>query len=429
MKIKIFFCLVLLSAITVLSGGTASEAATITNIHSGDCFQSANPISIEVAPGCYTSREDFCYIRVYDENSNLVFNYDVAYTDSVNTITASFLPEKAGKYTISTCSYYYYTVGNSENISLSSSKDNATINVTGSKQVEASKPKLKASPNGSGTVTLSISGLMNGYEVYRADSKKGKYKKIGTAELSGYIDSALEQKTYYYKVRGTVKFGKKTYYTKYSSPVKADASISGLKTEISVSLSNDNNVVISVISEQKAEGYKYYRANAKTGKYYLIKTTTDSSFTDEKAGNKLYNYKAVPYVTLKGKKKTGSASNIVSFTKNDPAKPGRPKLSIRQATYEDGTTAKGRIIISFNRTKNTDFYKLYVSTDGGKTYKYENLGWNIKKDSEIEGSRLDGWWFNAKSGEKIYYRLSSGSQSFQNGEYENFSEPVSFTAE
>lgn len=56
------------------------------------------------------------------------------------------------------------------------------------------------------------------YEVYRATSKKGKYKKIGTLKKTTYTDKkATGGKKYYYKVRVCKKINKKNYYSSYSA--------------------------------------------------------------------------------------------------------------------------------------------------------------------------------------------------------------------
>lgn len=64
-----------------------------------------------------------------------------------------------------------------------------------------------------------ISGV-KGYQIYRATSKDGKYKKVGTASSSKtiYVDASMaDGKTYYYKVRAYKKVNGKNKYSKYSS--------------------------------------------------------------------------------------------------------------------------------------------------------------------------------------------------------------------
>ncbi|MBQ3520800.1 MAG: hypothetical protein IJA50_02740, partial [Firmicutes bacterium] len=60
----------------------------------------------------------------------------------------------------------------------------------------------------------------NRYEVWRATSEKGTYKKIGTTKNKYYTDKkATKGKTYYYKIKGYRTFGKTTAKTNYSNVV------------------------------------------------------------------------------------------------------------------------------------------------------------------------------------------------------------------
>ena len=64
----------------------------------------------------------------------------------------------------------------------------------------------------------------DGYVIYRATSKSGKYKKLATVSKSktSYINTGLTcGKTYYYKLRAYDKQNGKTVYSKYSAVVSA----------------------------------------------------------------------------------------------------------------------------------------------------------------------------------------------------------------
>lgn len=66
----------------------------------------------------------------------------------------------------------------------------------------------------------------SGYKVYRATSKKGKYKCVKTAssKTTSFISKKLKKnKKYYYKVCAFVKSGKKTYNGAYSTVVMKKA--------------------------------------------------------------------------------------------------------------------------------------------------------------------------------------------------------------
>ena len=57
-----------------------------------------------------------------------------------------------------------------------------------------------------------------GYQVYRATSKNGKYKRIATTTKTSYTDKSVKGgRKYYYKVRTYRKTGGKNYYSSQSS--------------------------------------------------------------------------------------------------------------------------------------------------------------------------------------------------------------------
>lgn len=66
----------------------------------------------------------------------------------------------------------------------------------------------------------------SGYKVYRATSKKGKYKCVKTAssKTTSFTNKKLKKnKKYYYKVCAFVKSGKRTYNGAYSTVVMKKA--------------------------------------------------------------------------------------------------------------------------------------------------------------------------------------------------------------
>ena len=83
-----------------------------------------------------------------------------------------------------------------------------------SKLQKVSKKKVK--------LTWSKVPRAAGYEIYRAEGKNGKYKKIKTIKNSKtvkYTDSKKlkKGKTYFYKIRAYKKAKGKTYYSAYSA--------------------------------------------------------------------------------------------------------------------------------------------------------------------------------------------------------------------
>ena len=97
--------------------------------------------------------------------------------------------------------------------------------------VKASSTKINAPEN----VKASVSGVANAkikwssvegakkYTIYRATSKKGKYKKVGTSKSTSFKNKDLTRgKTYYFKVvaNGEDSNSKKSVYAKVSIPSK-----------------------------------------------------------------------------------------------------------------------------------------------------------------------------------------------------------------
>ena len=70
------------------------------------------------------------------------------------------------------------------------------------------------------TITLGRVADADGYQIYRATSKKGKYSKIATLlseeELLSYIDKTKKGKTYYYKVRAYKVINESRVYGPYT---------------------------------------------------------------------------------------------------------------------------------------------------------------------------------------------------------------------
>lgn len=99
-----------------------------------------------------------------------------------------------------------YTPSNSANTIKMDLGKSKIIKVSSNKQKRITIPWKKVSK-------------ADGYQIYRAASKKGKYKKIKTvkASVKKYTDKVSSGKTYYYKIRAYKKSGGKVVYGKFSS--------------------------------------------------------------------------------------------------------------------------------------------------------------------------------------------------------------------
>lgn len=158
---------------------------------------------------------------------------------------------------------------------------------------------------------------VTGYKVYRATSKKGKYKLVKTikkASTDSMTDKKLTTgKTYYYKVLPYQKAGKNTINGSDSAIVKAKI-VPSEPILVSVKNSAAKKAVIKWKKVSGASGYEIYRATSKNGKYKKVKVITKGktvSYTDSKlAKGKSYYYKIRAYRTVKGKKVYSSYSDV-----------------------------------------------------------------------------------------------------------------------
>lgn len=90
----------------------------------------------------------------------------------------------------------------------------------------AKPTKLSAKANDNVSITLQWTAAkkVNGYQVYTAGSKSGKYTLLATTSAAKYTHSNLKSgKTYYYKVRAYKTVKKKKQYSGYTAVVQATA--------------------------------------------------------------------------------------------------------------------------------------------------------------------------------------------------------------
>lgn len=115
-----------------------------------------------------------------------------------------------------------------------------------------------------------MSGV-DGYQIYRATSKSGKYAKIATVKgASGatYTDTGRTCGTrYYYKLRAYKKIGGKTVYGKYSAVLSAYAKPAKVKVTDAYASSNSvETIAVSFTTVRGATDYEAQINQIKNGK-------------------------------------------------------------------------------------------------------------------------------------------------------------------
>lgn len=132
------------------------------------------------------------------------------------------------------------------------------------------------------SVKLSWQSFSNitGYEVWRATSKNGTYKKLGvnTKSPAWENDELTIGTKYYYKVRTYKKSNGKTTYGEYSDPVVGMTAVLA-PANIKASAAS-GGIKLSWTAPKNAEGYEITRATSANGTYKKVGTATTASFVD-----------------------------------------------------------------------------------------------------------------------------------------------------
>ena len=165
-------------------------------------------------------------------------------------------------------------------------------------------------------LSWSKSSRAEGYRVYVATTKTGKYKYL--KQLSGgtnttNISTGLQTgKTYYYRVRAyDIVGGSVKIFSSYTS--KLGAKPKPAKPKNMTLKAGSKKVAVSWSKVKGATRYQIYRATSKSGKYTRIATIKGTKITNKKLKKgKNYYYKVRAYRTEKGKRTYGSFCAVAS---------------------------------------------------------------------------------------------------------------------
>lgn len=250
-------------------------------------------------------------------------------------------------------------------------------------QVKAITPKnVKAASYSYTKIKLTwdkIEGV-DGYKVYRAISKGGKYSLVKTttsANTLSYINTGRTTgKTYYYKVRGYKKIGRTTYYTKYSA--------------VTSTYARPNKVVITkvnCISEWKvriywnkvagATGYQVYRSKKGADNWKLYKTVSNkysyaTNFLEGDTDFTTWEWKVRAYRTVNGKKVYGYFSAPKEYV------PDWTIDEIYEELWKYGESLKFPLYEYANPDgSDNENGEVIVPKKDGSTYHFKNIkGWS-----------------------------------------------------
>ena len=210
----------------------------------------------------------------------------------------------------------YVRVGNKDYESAYSKVANAT-------PIQPVVTNLKASATTDTSITVSYTKSANAtsYEIFRATSKNGSYKKVATTKSTSYKNTGLKSNTkYYYKVRAVRKIGKKEYRSAYSDVLQATTKkpAPALTTKPAVPKitkieGHSKRVTMNWSTVKNVSGYEIYRSTSKNGTYKLV-TRKSPTYVNNTglAANTRYYYKVRSYSEINKKKYYSKYSEIKS---------------------------------------------------------------------------------------------------------------------
>ena len=172
-----------------------------------------------------------------------------------------------------------------------------------------------------GKPTLHWNKLQNAvsYQVYRADSKDGKYVRVFTTKGLTYTHISAEAgKTYFYKVKALFADGTNQFSESVSATFRP---VSVNFAPVAGNRDTDGKPTLHWNKLQNAVSYQVYRADSKDGKYVRVFTTKGLTYTHVSAQlDKTYYYKV--------KAVFSDGSTVFSEILSNTCTCGRPEVTV-----------------------------------------------------------------------------------------------------
>ena len=226
-----------------------------------------------------------------------------------------------------------------------------------------------------------LSGV-DGYQIYRATSKSGKYAKIATvkgASSATYTDTGRTCGTrYYYKLRACKKIGGKTVYSKYSAILSAYAKPA--KVKVTDAYAPSNSVITIRVDFKTVRGATDYEIQLnqikKNGKETGFRSYT---YNDEGVKRTFTTYKKFLAI-LKKQHPSGYVS--IAYTEN--GKHLSKKMTVEQ--YAEESIGKNQAQIELVQDDSIYEFRVraYRKVNGRKVYGAWSEPYTLKETVDID---------------------------------------------
>lgn len=241
-----------------------------------------------------------------------------------------------------------------------------------------------AAPSNAG-VTLSwneVNGAQ-GYQIYRSDTLKGSYQRVATvsgAAVTVYTDSSTSPaSSYYYKVRGYLKFGSNNYFGGFSKVITTFTSPDSVQN-LTAKPVGTTSITLTWDKVENSDGYRIYRYDEGTKKFVKLTTITKgnkTSYTNTRlSAGSSYQYKVSAFTRIDGTARFSSTSQAVTGSalpdKVNKLTVGGKTTSRIRLNWQPVAGATGYQIYSYDRTAKK-YVKLATISAEESTYLYTKL--------------------------------------------------------
>ncbi len=213
--------------------------------------------------------------------------------------------------TVTTGKTYYYKV-ESFRYSVNGEVRGRKSASASAKAILMAPSKVKVTSTGYNSLQISFSKVSGAtsYQVYRATSKNGSYRLIGSTTKTTYADKKRTfNKTYYYKVQAVRKLSSSNILSAKSAIASGKTSLG--KSAISSATVSSRKVTLKFSKVSGASGYEIYRGVGKNGRMTLYKRLTSTKYTTGKLNKgSTYVFKVRAYRIANGKRVYSGFSSI-----------------------------------------------------------------------------------------------------------------------
>ncbi len=389
-----FFCD---SLDAVYFGGTEAQWLNVSIEQGNGCVQSADKyfaggkfVALTAVPDYLTSTgKPYIKWKAVDGAAKYEVYRSTNETRSFQLLETTTKPNYTDTTAELGCDYYYKV----RPVGIKSAAGNMSAPVRAT--CRCGKPKMNKAQyltaSGKPYLTWPAVDGASKYQVYRAASKNGTYKLLGTTTGMSYTDaSAYAGYTYYYKIKA-VCMGNSAATSAYSATVSAVSHCARPVAKPDY-LTSTGKPYVKWSAVTGASKYQVYRSTSKTGTYKLLGTTTKLNYTDTTATTGYtyyYKVKAVSKVKTSANSAYSTpisiichcAKPVVKITTTSSGDPkltwrtvtGASKYEVYRATSRSGTYTKVATTTAKTYTNKT--------AKSGKTYYYK-----VKAVSKVKTS-------------------------------------------